>query len=147
MKTGTIALIALGAGALYLFNLAQAANVVQVVLSGVNIQSLTNWNITFMVQNVSNANIVINSMSGVVNVNGVQIANISAFPPGGITVPPNQQVPINVQFSPSPLSIPAAVMSILNAPTGNSQIPINAVGNINLGGLILPFNLSQNVVY
>lgn len=147
MKTGTIALIAVGAGALYLFNLAQAANVVQVVFAGIDLSNLNNWKLTFMIQNVSNANIIVNSMSGVVNVNGVQVGNISAFPVGGLTVSPNSQAPVTVTLQPSLLSLPAAVMSILNNPSGTSQIPINATGAINLGGLVLPFNLSQNVVY
>lgn len=147
MKAGTLVAVAGGLGLIYFYNLGTASQTVQVVLSGVQIKGLSDWQLTLMIQNVSNATIVVNSLSGVVNANGKQIATISAFPPGGLQVPANSQQPLIINFSPSVFTLPGAIIDIINSATGNNTIEFNAVGNMNLNSLVLPFNLTQNVSY
>jgi LEA14-like dessication related protein len=142
MKLGTVALIAtIGAGAIYLSNLGIAANTTTIIFSGVQIKSITDFMLSFMIQNVSNATIQFNSMTGMVSVNGSQLGNISTFQ--AVTIPGNSQQQVNIEFQPSLLSIPGTVMSFIQSP--GSTLDFNIQGNANVNSLVLPFNLDQTI--
>ena len=139
MKTGTALLLAGGGLALLYFGkLATAAATYQLVFKNVSIQSATNWVLTFTLQNVSNATLSLNSLAGTVSVNGNQLGNISMFPASPIIVPPNSQIDLPITLSIGLLGIPGIVAQVTQQ-AGNS-FDFNVVGNMNINGLVAPFN-------
>lgn len=146
MKTGTVIAIGLGAAAVWYYSqLGVAAAVVQVVFSGVTIRSLTDYTLNFMIQNVSNATIELNSMTGVVSVNGNPLGNVSEFKL--VQVPPNSQAPMNIDFEVSLLSLPGDIEDIVNNKSGNNNLDFKVVGNMNVNNLVLPLTVEQTVTY
>jgi hypothetical protein len=146
MKAYTLALLGLGVVALlYVGNLAVAGNVLQCYIQSVNFTGLTSGTIVLVVQNPSNASIELNSMAGTVSANGSLIGNISNFQ-GGVAIPANQQVPVNITVNLSLASLIGGLYSALTSPTGTNNIAfvIAASANIN-GGVIVPLNITQTV--
>jgi LEA14-like dessication related protein len=142
MKTGTVLLLGVGAVAAYYFaQLGKAGSTMQIVLSGVQVNSVTDYVITLTFQNVSNATVKINSFTGVVSINDNQVGNVSEF--GPVIINPNSQQAINIHFSPSLLSLPGAIRDLLNNSGG--ELVFNVNGNANVDNLVLPVNVSDTV--
>lgn len=146
MKVGSILLIGAGALALiYFSNLGIAGNVLQYYIQSVNFQGITSGTITLMVQNPSNATIILNSMAGTVCANGSIIGNISNFS-GGVQIAPNSQAPVTIQCNLNLPSLLSNLFTILTSPTGANSVAFVIAGNANInGGLIVPFNITQTV--
>jgi LEA14-like dessication related protein len=142
MKTSTFLLLGAGAYALYyLGNVGVATNTIQVIFSGVNIKSLTDYVVTMTVQNISNASLTVNAMSGNLLLNGNQVASMSDFTPR--VIPAAGQVNIDIEITPNLLDIPSAIQNLIQTPGQN--LVFTAVGNVNVSGLVLPFNLDKTI--
>lgn len=142
MKTGTLVL--LGVGGYLLWDITQnaiAVNTVNIVLQGVQVNSITDYVVTLTVQNVSNISATVNSMTGNILINGNQLASISNFT--ATTVPANGQINIPVTVQPSLLSLPGDIANIIQ--NGMNTLNFTVVGNVNVNGLVLPFTLTQAV--
>lgn len=142
MRTSTILF---GAAGLLLFvyisNLGQAIATISVIFKTVIINSPLNYTVVLTVQNITNASVTINSMTGVLNLYSNPIANLSDFTPR--IVPPNNQVDIPVTVSLSLLDLPEAVQNVITNQT--NKLDFTVTGNINVSGLIVPFNLSNTI--
>lgn len=123
------------------YELAMGTGTLQFIFQGVNFNGLTNWTVNITVQNVSNATVTINSMTGNVLINGNQLASISSFTP--TTVPANGQINIPVTVQPSLLSIPGDVQQLIQTPGSNFDFSVQ--GNANVSGFILPFTLDKMI--
>lgn len=143
-NTGTILLVLLGGLAFYEYSqLGIAAADVQILFSGIQINSLNSFSVTVIVQNVSNAQIVLNSMTLDISLNGQPIGNASLFPVTPVIVQPSSQQPVTIQFTPNWLNIPDTIMNLVNS--GNvSQMNFNATGTANINNLPLPINVTKN---
>lgn len=145
MKGNTLLFIGLGVAAVYFFGLGQAGNDLQIIFQGVQFHNVNNIQLQFVVQNVSNTAININSMTGVVTVNDNTLGNISTFTP--VSVPANSQAPVNVTLQVSLISLPGALVDLFTNSGG--ELDFNATGNVNIGGLIhniiVPFNLDKTI--
>ncbi len=142
MKTGTILLLA-GAGLVaYEFQqLGTASQTVQFQFAGVTFNGLTSLNVQLLIQNISNIQCTVNALSGQILLNDGQIGNISDFQPVNIAAR-SQQV-INVIMSLNILSLPGAIQQLINNP--GSSLDFEIIGNANVNGLILPFDLYKTV--
>lgn len=146
MKIGGILLAAaVVGGIIYFGNLGIGAADVQFILGGVQIQGLTTIQVQLIVQNVSNADFKINSMSGTVTLNGNMLGNVSSFPATPIVVKANSQVPINVTLNLSLLSVPGVVQQLLAGT--NQQLNFVVTGNVNLNSLVVPFTVQDSITY
>lgn len=144
MDSGTILLLLLGGLAIYEFSqLGVAAANVQILFDGVQINNLSNLAITILVQNVSNANIVLNSMTLDISMNGVDLGNASLFPVTPIVIQSNTEQPVTIQFSPNWLTIPGAIMDIINS-GDTTKMSFNATGTANINNLPLPVNMTKS---
>lgn len=142
MNTGTILLLA-GAGLVaYEFQqLGTAAATVQFQFAGVTFNSITSLNVQLLIQNISNIKCTVNALSGQIIMNDLQIGNISDFQPVDIAAR-SQQV-VNVLLSLNVLSIPGTIQSLLNNP--GAPLDFEIIGNANVNGLILPFDLTKTI--
>lgn len=144
MDSGTILLLLLGGLSIYEYSqLGVAAANVQILFDGVQINSLSNLSVTIIVQNVSNANIVLNSMTLDISMNGVDLGNASLFPVTPIVIQSNTEQPVTIQFSPNWLTIPGAIMDIINS-GDTSKMNFNATGTANINNLPLPVNMTKS---
>jgi hypothetical protein len=139
--------VLLGAAVLYgIYSISQlglAANTINVVFQGVNFNSLTSLTANMLVQNITNASVTVNSMTGNLLMNGKQLASISDFTQR--VIPPNGQVTVPVNVSLSLLSLPGDIISLTQL--SGQTIDFTATGNTNVSGLILPFNLDLPVTF
>jgi LEA14-like dessication related protein len=144
MKTSTLLLLAIGGYALYEFTqFGIAANTVNVVFQGLSFNSIDSVTVNLQVQNVSNASVNVNSMTGNLLMNGNQLASLSDFTQR--TVPANGEVTVPITVSLSLLSLPGDISSITQL-TGQT-IDFKVVGNVNVNGLVLPINLDNPVTF
>jgi hypothetical protein len=146
MKTGPILLVGCGLLALLYFgNLGIAGNVLQYYIQSVNFTGITSGTITLVIQNPSNATIILNSMAGTVAVNGTTLGNISNFQ-GGITIPANQQVPVTLTVAVSLFNTLGSLYAALTNPSGAQPLSFVVAGNANINaGTIIPFNITQTL--
>jgi LEA14-like dessication related protein len=126
-----------------LLNLGTAAGTAQFLLEGVTVNSITNYTVQILVQNVSNANVTLNSLVADIQLNGTDIGNASYFPSTPTVISGNSQQVVNLTVNPSLLSLPGAIINIVNAP--GSALNFNVTGNANVNGLVLPFTLTKTV--
>lgn len=142
MKTQSLFLLALAGIGLYWFaQLGTAGNTAQLIFSGVTVNSPTNFTLHFIVQNISNATVKFNGLTGTVAVNGTVIGNISNFTP--ITIQPVSQQNLNVNFQPNLLGVASEISQLFT--TGNQSLDFTINGNYNIDGFVLPFNLENAV--
>ncbi|MES2427626.1 MAG: hypothetical protein V4560_11675 [Bacteroidota bacterium] len=142
MKTGTTLLLCAGGVlAVYYSKLLRAAGVVDIVFSGVQLQGITDYVISLMFQNVSNATIVVNSVAGTVYVNGNTLASISDF--DQVSIPPNSQQEVKFHVNPSLLTLPGVIRDILNMK--GSTFVFNIKANANINNIIVPIDLDETV--
>lgn len=144
MKTGNILLIG-GAilAVIYISNLGIAGATTQYVFNGIVFNSPTNWTVSILVQNVSNANVKLNSMAATASVNGTSIGNVSFFPSQPLIVNANSQINIPVSFSPSILGVTADILSAITE--GTTVFDFEISGNANVDGIVVPFDIESNV--
>lgn len=143
MKTSTLLLIGAGLVAYELFNLGVATGTAQFVFDGVTINSITNFTVSILVQNVSNATVNLNSLAASIDLNGTQIGNASFFPATPTVILPNSQQDVRLTVNPSLLSLPQAIIDAVNNP--GVSLDFNVSGNANVNGLVLPFDLDKTV--
>lgn len=146
MKTSTVVLIGAGVLAfLYFGNLGVAANVLQYYIQSVDFTGLTSGRIILVVQNPSNAAIMLNSMAGIITANGTTIGNISNFQ-GGVLIPANQQIPVRIDVQMSLGGLFTTLYTALTQPNGSNKIDFIISGNANINaGMEISFNIAQNV--
>jgi LEA14-like dessication related protein len=142
MKIGNALLIA---GGLFLgYNLLQlvsAGSNVQVVFNGVTMNSPLSYTLDFLIQNVTNATVKLNALTGTVSINGTQVGNLSDFQP--VTIGPTSQQDIKMNLSLSPLGLAGSVAQLLTQ-TGQT---LNFVvdGALNVDGIVFPFNVTNTL--
>lgn len=150
MKILPIALLAVGGFILY--NIAQlgvAGATIQILLNGVTVNSVTNYTVQLLVQNVSNANISLRSLTADIQLNGNDIGNASFFPvdannqPVPVVIPGNSQQVVNLTINPSLLNLPASIIALINNPTGNQNFTVS--GNANVDSFVIPFSVSKDI--
>ncbi|MGH7954838.1 MAG: hypothetical protein ACREOZ_02635 [Gloeomargaritales cyanobacterium] len=145
MKTGTLIVgVALLVGLIYFSNLGNAAGTLQYIIQSVDLRSLTNWRVIIIVQNVSSASLTLNSMAGVVSVNGTPVGNVSNFS-GPITIAGNSQTNITVNINPSLLGIGSAIYNAIQNGTGTTGLQFSIQGNVNVNNLVQSFSIIQIV--
>lgn len=144
MKATTVILLASGAyGLYYISQLGLATSTITVVFQGVNFNSLTSLTVNLLVQNITNASVTVNSMTGNLLMNGSQLASLSDFT--ARVIPANGQVTVPINVSLSLLSLPGDIVSLTQL-TGQT-IDFTVVGNVNVSGLILPINLDNPITF
>ena len=145
MKNSTALLLAAGGLALiYGSRVATGVNTVNFVLNGVDLSDITNIKLQFLIQNVSNATGVLNSLSGNITVNGYDLGNISDF--NAVTIPPNSQQPVNISLRPDLISLPQTIAALIqDNGSGNNALNFEIIGNANVNGIVLPFNLTKTI--
>jgi len=126
----------------YYAGLVKAANLAQIVFSGVTINGLLDYTASFTVQNTTNSTIVLNSLAGSLLANGTEIANINLFPPQPILIPGNSQQIVNVDVKPNLINIPSAVLQALQA--GSTPISFEAQGSANINNITVPFDITES---
>ena len=145
MKTSTIALLAVGGGALYYFSqLGVAGATVQFVFTGIDLSRFPQLGIQVLVQNVSNATLELDAMSGQASVNGNNLGTVSYFPAQPAQILPRSQQIINFSAGLNLLSLPSTVQNLLNTP-GSGPYNFALSGNANINGLVLPVNLTYTL--
>ncbi len=144
MKTGDALLIA-GGGLLawHFLGLGVAGNTAQIVFQGITATTPLTYTLNFVVQNVSNTQITFNSMSGTVQLNGTGVGNVSAFPNPAINIPGNSQANIGVVLDLSLLGVASDIVAFVQNP--GQALNFEVIGNANVNGLVLPFDLKQSV--
>ena len=142
MKTGTVLLLAAGGLiAFHFLGLGVAGNTFQIVFAGVTPNNVFNYTLAFNVQNVSNTLVNLNSLAGTVFLNGQQVGSVSTFIPQGI--PGNSQTPVNLTLDLSAFGLGTAVYQLVN--TSGSQMNFEVKGNMNVNGMVLPFDVTQSI--
>ena len=146
-QTSWLLIAGLGLAAWYWGKLGQAANVVNVVFNGIQVNGLTSFTLNFVIQNVSNAIVSVNSVAANVTANGTTIGNASYFG-NPITIPANSQQSVPLQFAVSLLGLPNAIIQLIsNLSAGtNSNITFEAKGNMNINGLVLPLDVQTQTI-
>jgi LEA14-like dessication related protein len=141
MKTSNIVLLGVGGYLVirYFGNLGVAVNTISFILKTVNIKAVNNIQVILTVQNVSNANLTINSMAGDIMLNGEQFASISDFTQR--MVPGNSAIDIPINVRPNYSNLPSYITSMLN---GQKNFDFTIQGNANVNGLVFPFSLTQS---
>lgn len=141
MKAGTLLLIgAAGFAAYYYMNLGVAGATIQFVVQGIHFDGISTITINMYAQNVSNADLVVSSMSGNVTVNNIQMGNISDFT--SRSIPANSQVIIPIVMRVSISSLPAVITAVLNS---DAPVDVNISGNANVNGLVIPFSTDEQI--
>lgn len=142
MKISTLIFGAAGAYLLwYITNLGTAANTIAIVLKDVIVNNPLSYTVILTVQNITNAAATVNSMSGELNLNSNPLASISDFTQR--IIPANGQVDIPVTVNVSLLDLRGAIQTLITG--GVKILNFNATGNVNLSGLILPFDLNNTI--
>ncbi len=139
--TNILMLAAAGYVVYYLGNLGVATNTVNFVFQGVTVNSIKDFIINLTVQNVSNANINLNSLAGDIYLNGQPFANISDFTKRVIAA--NSQTNIQIHVAPNLSSIPATLFEAMTSK--DKALNFHITGNANVNSLVLPFVLDKNI--
>jgi hypothetical protein len=144
MKTGT-ALILIGVGGFVLYEvtkLKSAANTVQIIFQGIQPQGPLDYNLQFLIQNVSNTAAQLNALSGTVSINNNVVGNLSNFTP--TEIPATSQQVINIDFKPSLIGLSSEIVQLVTQGAGQTlNFAVN--GSMNVNGLLLPFNVNNSV--
>lgn len=142
MKTGTaLTVLALGVAFYYFAQLGTAAATVQIVFSGIQPMGLLKYRLNFIIQNVSNATVDLNSLAADVTINGNDVGNISKF--GTTQIGPNSQTTIDADLNVSLLSLPGAIRDLLTNSHGTFDFRV--IGNMNINTLVLPVDVEQTI--
>ena len=142
MKTGTVLLLGAAGLAVYYFEqLGVAGNTVQFVLNGISVKSLSDFQVQILVQNVSNASVRLAALSADITLNGMDIGNASFFPAQPQMIPGTSQQIVNIDVTPSILSLPGAIQNLLANPGGSYDVAVK--GNANINSLVLPFSIEK----
>lgn len=142
MKTSTVLFGAVGLYLIwYISNLGTAVNTITVVFKTVIVNNPLSYTVILTVQNITNATLTVNSMTGQLNLNSEPMANLSDFTKRD--VPANGQVDIPVTVNVSLLDLPEAIQNIIT--NQSNVLNFNVAGNVNLSGLIVPFNLNNTI--
>jgi LEA14-like dessication related protein len=113
----------------------------EIVFDGISFQSITSYTISIKVQNVSNATLVLNSLTGVVSINGNDLGNVSSFQT--VEVAPNSEQVINIKMDLSLLGIPGLIQNVINSVRGTYTFELK--GHANVNNLLLPFDLTNEI--
>lgn len=141
MKTTNLLLIgAAGLGVWYYTGLGVSTGTLNLVFSGVKLNSINDWSVILTVQNVGNTALVVNSMSGNILLNNEQLGNISDFTKR--TIPGNSQADVEVHIKPQLFNLSSQLQNIIN--NRNAPLAFNINGNVNVNNLVLPFSLDYN---
>ena len=141
MKTSTVLLLGgLAVVGYELIQLGTAGATLQIVFNSVNPQGLLNYNLGFLIQNISNAAINFNGLTGNVTINGNPVGVVSDFNP--VVIAPVSQQQINVMLGLQLLQLPSAVTDLINNSDGNLSFEVK--GNMNVDKLVLPFDVSYS---
>jgi Late embryogenesis abundant protein len=119
-----------------------AGNDLQINFSGVDLSNFPTVGVQLQCQNVSNTPIQVNALVGQVSVNGNPLGSINL--PAPVTIAALGATNVNMNFSPSLLSLPAAITQVINAQSG--QLSFNVTGYANVSGIPapVPFNVTQS---
>lgn len=144
INTGTAIILGLAALAIYEYSqLGIAAQDVKFLFQGIQFNSINNIQVNLLVQNVSNAQIVLNAMSLDLAVNGNDLGNAAVFPQNPIVIQPASQQPIAVQITPDWLSLPSTIQTLLQ---GNiSALDVTADGTANVNNIPVPVHVDSKI--
>lgn len=142
MKIGNLLLLAGGGFLLWqVIQTGVGVNTVQIVFNGVQPQGALNYTLTFLIQNVSNASATLNALTGAVYINGNLVGNLSNFTP--VAIPATSQQSVNVNLQLSVLGSASEVVQQLQS--SGQTLNFEVKGNANVGGLVIPFDLTNAV--
>lgn len=142
MKATTLLLLgALGFGIYEIEQLKTFSNNFQLIFQGVDLLGVLKYRLNFIVQNVTNATVTINSFAADVTINDNDLGNVSTFTP--TTINPNSQQQFSVILQPSLLSLPGTVLSFINNPP--SALAFKVIGSMNVDTLVLPVECEKDV--
>lgn len=96
-------------------------------------------NLDMGVQNPTNQEITIKSITGSIYVNDKYLANVSAF--GDQKIGANQESILKLSARPSAIGVFQSIRELLTTPIGN--ISTKFVGSANVDGLVIPINETQ----
>jgi len=147
MKTTTVIVLAGVAAIAFIHfgNLGVAGNVLQYYIMSVDFTGISSGRIVLMVQNPSNATIILNSMAGTISANNTTLGNISNFQ-GGVEIPANSQTPVTIDVAMNISAIVGQLFSVLTRPNGVNQVDFIIQGDANInGGIIVPFTITQSL--
>lgn len=140
MKFGTVVLVG---GGIFLawkaYQLAVGTGTLEVIFKDVRVNGPLNYTIILTAQNISDADITANSMTGNILLNGEQFASISNFTK--TVIPANGQVDIPITVQPSLLDLPGNIQSLIQ--NGGQTLDFTVTGNVNASGFVLPFTLDK----
>lgn len=91
-------------------------------------------NVDFAVQNPTNQQVTVKSVTGSVSVNGEYLANVSAF--GDQVIQPNSESMLRLSARPSAIGVFNSIRELLTSPVG--QVNASFTGSANVDGLVIP---------
>jgi len=137
MKT-YLGILAIGGLAYWLYSRKRLKETALFSFDGVRIAN-NKLQIKLGLSNPTNASVTINSIVGVLNTKGSDIANISSFEK--ITILPNNKTFINLDVAPSLIGIFTTVKQIVKK-GGLKNLSLKFKGTANVNGLPLPIDLT-----
>lgn len=144
LNTGTLILLVLAGLAVYEYSqLGVAASDVKFLFSGMQLNSLNNIQVNLLVQNVSNAQIVLNAMTLDLSVNGNSLGNAAVFPQTPIVIQSSSQQPIAVQITPDWLSLPSTISTLIQS--GSQNFDFKADGTANVNNIPVPVHIDNQL--
>lgn len=130
----------LGAGAaLYFFSKMAFKNKANFLLQSVNVGGsflAPKVLVRIAVQNPTNSQITLKSLSGSLSVNGKYLSNLSSF--GDQVILPNSENVIELNARPSVIGVFNSIKELLTTPSG--QLNANFVGTANVDGFSVPID-------
>ena len=147
MNDSQTVLLAVGALlALLFFSKSQAVKQLKFVIRGADITfpSLLTPNIalTIGVQNPTSSSFLVNSIIGVLYLNGQAIANVNAFNP--TTIIPGAETPFIINIDPNVISTANELLNILQGKTSYSAT-VELVGSVNAESVNFPLDISYQI--
>lgn len=136
--------IVAGVAGIWLWNLSRAVNNLTYIpdnITGFSLGPPPLLTTGLIVQNTSNIDFTVHSISANVTTDGTLIGYISDFTP--VTIPANSQRSVPLTLILQPLGVVNTIISIINGGVGSRNIAVD--GTMNASGVQLPLSLSWKV--
>lgn len=97
--------------------------------------------VTIALQNPTNQQVTVKSISGQILLNDKFISNISSFQP--VNISPNSESYITIKARPSLFGVITTIKNVLTNKTGNNNFLIT--GNANVDNVSIPFSMQETI--